>query len=74
MTKVVLASSMAKMESLACEKGCSEKDFMHKAALSIAAYVESFLTKKNLPRKVFLLVGKGNNGGDALASWLLLLV
>jgi ADP-dependent NAD(P)H-hydrate dehydratase / NAD(P)H-hydrate epimerase len=70
---VVTAQEMARIEGLACAEGASEQRFMENAGLSIAAVTENFVEEHYLPRKASLIVGKGNNGGDAFASGIALL-
>lgn len=70
---VVTAQEMARIEHVACAEGASEQRFMENAGASIAAITEEFIEENHLPRKVSLIAGKGNNGGDAFASGLALL-
>jgi hydroxyethylthiazole kinase-like uncharacterized protein yjeF len=62
--KVVTAQEMARVEGLACAQGASESVFMENAGKAIAARVAA----RALDKVVTLLVGKGNNGGDAYAA------
>lgn len=71
--KVVTAHEMARIEALAYAEGASEKLFMQKAGSGIADATERFLKSRGLPLVVTLLVGKGNNGGDAYAAGIHLL-
>lgn len=64
MEKVITAHEMTRIEQMAYANGASPGLFMENAGKSIAE-VLSFL---NLADQVFLLVGKGNNGGDAYAA------
>ncbi len=59
--KVVTALEMARIEQLAYADGASESQFMDNAGKAIAEIVEDCIEDK----VVTLLVGKGNNGGDA---------
>ncbi len=59
---------MQRLEKLAIKDGCSEEAFMLSAGQKIAARVLPFLEKRALPKRVAILVGKGNKGGDAFAS------
>lgn len=70
---VVTVQEMARLEQWACSDGASEKQFMENAGQSIAALTEHFIEENFLPRTVSLIVGKGNNGGDAFAAGLALL-
>ena len=72
--KVVSAKSMTKIEGIAYTQGCHELEFMENAGISIACYVEIFIQNSKLDPVVTLLVGKGNNGGDAYVAGLKLLL
>ena len=71
--KVVTSQEMARIEEMACAEGAFEQTFMEKAAEAIADSVEAFVQEKDLSQIVTLLVGKGNNGGDAYAAGALLI-
>lgn len=65
MKKVVTPQEMATLEEMAYREGCSNENFMEAAGFGIAKAIAkeySFFSKK----RVLILVGKGNNGGDAL--------
>lgn len=66
--KVVSPKTMQHLESLAYKDGYSEAAFMEEAAKGIAEAVEAFIKKWGLQKKVFLVCGKGNNGGDAYTA------
>ena len=66
--KVVTAHEMARIEGLAYAKGVLEVDYMENAGEAIADHVEHFVDLHGLDRQVTLLVGKGNNGGDAYVA------
>jgi NAD(P)H-hydrate epimerase len=66
--KVVSAQSMTKLEGLAYAGGCKEFDFMEGAGSSIAEKTEVFIQESKSSSQVTLLVGKGNNGGDAYVA------
>lgn len=66
--KVITSNEMARIEKLACDQGASELAFMEKAGDGIADAVEDYLEANHLVKEVTLLVGKGNNGGDAFAA------
>ncbi len=66
--KVVTADEMARIEGMAFAKGASEVDYMEHAAAAIADHIEYFINRHGLDQTVTLLVGKGNNGGDAYAA------
>jgi NAD(P)H-hydrate epimerase len=63
--KIVSASEMARLEKELVAKGASIEAWMAQAGMAIASAVEEFVSKRGLERTVTLLVGKGNNGGDA---------
>ncbi len=71
--KVVTASEMAEVERRAIHCGASALVFMQQAAQGIGVAVEEFALENSLRLFVTLLVGKGNNGGDALAAGVFLL-
>ncbi len=66
--KVVSSDEMARIEQLAYAEGASEVAFMEKAGEAVALAVEHFVVRNKLPKIATLLVGKGNNGGDAYAA------
>jgi len=66
--KVVAANEMARIEGLAYAKGAIERDFMENAGRGIAAHVEEYIKQHKVDKHVVLLVGKGNNGGDAYTA------
>ncbi len=66
--KVVTAHEMSRIEGLAYAEGVLEVDYMENAGKAIADHVERFIDQYELDRNVTLLVGKGNNGGDAYAA------
>ena len=63
--KVIASSEMARVEKLSMDEGASSKEYMLKAGLGISEKLQSYIDKKKLDKQVTLLVGKGNNGGDA---------
>ncbi len=69
--KIVTAEEIRKLEKLASSSDAGK--FMDKAASGIALITEQFIEKNNLPKKIILLTGKGNNGGDAYTAGALLL-
>ena len=66
--KVICAEEMARIEKLAYAQGASELEFMENAGLGIAEKTEAFIAARKLKKRITLLVGKGNNGGDAFAA------
>lgn len=65
---VVLPSEMKKAEVAAFSAGESELKYMENAGLLVARVVEDFLITPRSSEHVYLLIGKGNNGGDAFAA------
>ncbi len=63
--KVVSAKEITQIEKLACLEGCHEEEFMENAGRGIASRIESFVEQGSL---ITLLVGKGNNAGDAYVA------
>lgn len=70
MIPVVSALAMRELEQ-SC--GMAPATLMDKAAEGIARFIEAFVQDQDLPRQVLMMVGKGNNGGDAYTAGLLLL-
>lgn len=65
---VVTSQEMHRIEQLAVKEGESEEAFMAEAGRVIAAAAFDWIEKGKLSKRVALLVGKGNNGGDAYAA------
>ena len=63
--KVVNSKEMFDIEKQALASGISEKKMMRNAAKSIVKHLENSL-EINLIAGISILVGKGNNGGDAI--------
>jgi len=63
--KVVNSKEMFDLEKQALASGISEKKMMKNAAKSIVKHLENSL-EINLVAGISILVGKGNNGGDAI--------
>ena len=63
--KVVNSKEMFDLEKQALTSGISEKKMMKNAAKSIVKHLENSL-EINLIAGISILVGKGNNGGDAI--------
>ncbi|OGN70821.1 MAG: hypothetical protein A3I15_03370 [Chlamydiae bacterium RIFCSPLOWO2_02_FULL_49_12] len=70
--KVVTAEEMARIERSACDCGASDEAFMESAGKGIAHLTEEFVLECNGAKQALLLVGKGNNGGDAYVAGRLL--
>lgn len=66
--KIVTAHEMARIEGMAYAQGASELTFMENAGEAVAKATENFIQTHDLEKIVTLLVGKGNNGGDAYAA------
>ena len=71
--KVVTASEMAQTEKCSIAEGASAEAYMEQAATGIAKLLEAFVNRHHLEKKVTILIGKGNNGGDAFLVGKLLL-
>jgi len=70
--KIISAREMARIEKKSIEAGASSERYMLKAGEGIASHVEAFM-QKHQEKEITLLVGKGNNGGDAFVAGALLL-
>jgi len=66
--KVVNSEELARVE-----KGGDGEAFMQQAGREVARVAMEYLEEHNLPKKVTLLVGEGNNGGDAYCAGICLL-
>ncbi|PCI95274.1 bifunctional ADP-dependent NAD(P)H-hydrate dehydratase/NAD(P)H-hydrate epimerase [Candidatus Aerophobetes bacterium] len=63
--KITAAKEMARVERLSIEEGACDEKYMLDAAAGIEDALIDFISKQNLEKEITLLVGKGNNGGDA---------
>lgn len=70
--KVVSAQEMSRIETIGAKKNTHEQ-YMLEAGRQIAAQVIRYIEEHCLKKQVTLLVGKGNNGGDAFVAGLFLL-
>jgi hydroxyethylthiazole kinase-like uncharacterized protein yjeF len=70
--KIVTSEEMQRLEKRAVAAGHSAARFMDEAAKGIAAITKEFIEQLNLPKKIILLTGKGNNGSDAYTAGALL--
>jgi hydroxyethylthiazole kinase-like uncharacterized protein yjeF len=66
--KIVSSTQMANLEEKAYHNGASKEDFMEKAGQGIAEAVDCFANRHSISKNIFLLCGKGNNGGDAYVA------
>lgn len=71
--KVVTAEEMARVEKISLKFGGDLEKYMETAGRCVAEAVIRYIEEHQLVKEVTLLVGKGNNGGDAYAAgcWLL---
>lgn len=66
--KVIKASEMARIEHSSFEEGGSGQAYMETAGEGIARKLQKRVAEWGRKGEVALLVGKGNNGGDALTA------
>lgn len=59
---------MREIEESAMNSGISQEMLMNEAGKKIAEWVIEFIENNRLPTKIYLLAGKGNNGGDAYTA------
>jgi NAD(P)H-hydrate epimerase len=71
--KVVTVEEMARIEKKAIETGFSEEAFVEEAGRKIALAALAYIEAHQLPKSVYLLIGKGNNGSDAYSAGIQLL-
>jgi hydroxyethylthiazole kinase-like uncharacterized protein yjeF len=64
---VVTPEKMRTVEEKAYAEGCSEETFMEAAGQKVFAYAKK-IAKKHSLHKIYLVLGKGNNAGDALVA------
>ncbi len=64
---------MRRIEELSYKEGARPLDYMLQAGKGVATVAEHFILLHGLEKRVTLLVGKGNNGGDACAAGSILL-
>jgi len=69
---VITSAQMKHVETKAFESGESEQFYMENAGKGIAHEMETYLVTPKEAGTVYLLIGKGNNGGDALHAGALL--
>ena len=69
---IISSTQMQQIEARAFEAGQSQQLYMETAGAAIASELEAFLVTPNEVGTIYLLVGKGNNGGDALCAGSLL--
>ena len=65
MNRVATVNEMRNLERAAVQAGITESQIMEKAGATIAAKIKGIL-KPLSGRKILVLVGPGNNGGDGL--------
>jgi NAD(P)H-hydrate epimerase len=70
--KVVTAEEMARIEKVAISHGSSAEDFMQAAGVKVANAAERLLHKTG-GKRVVILTGPGNKGGDAYVAGMHLL-
>lgn len=67
MTSLVTAAEMRRLESLSVEQGATWADLMAQAGRGIADWALT-MVQQTIAAPVLVLVGPGNNGGDALVA------
>jgi ADP-dependent NAD(P)H-hydrate dehydratase / NAD(P)H-hydrate epimerase len=71
--KIVTAKEMQRIESIAFSEGVDEAQLMYNAGLAVANIASQMIEEVQSDKKVILLIGKGNNGGDAYVAGTFLL-
>ena len=66
--KVITSEEMARLEQKALRQGCSDEAFMAAAGLHVAETAQRLILEYGLSRRIVLLAGTGNNGGDGYAA------
>ncbi|MCY3974711.1 MAG: NAD(P)H-hydrate dehydratase [Simkaniaceae bacterium] len=65
---ILSAEEMQRVERISIREGASEEEYVSRAGLEVAEAALRLLEQKALPETVSLMVGKGNNGADALSA------
>lgn len=68
MKSIVTAQEMRHLEESCIQSGSSQETLMDRAGALIAQEVTHFCAHSLLPKKIFLLAGKGNNAGDGYTA------
>lgn len=63
--KVITALQMAEVEAKSIREGANADGYMKAAGRALAEVVEEYILDHELSKRLVLLIGKGNNGGDA---------
>lgn len=71
--KIISAKEMARLEQEAILEGISPEKFMTQAAENLAQAIDELVCELGAPKNITVIAGKGNNGGDGLATALCLL-
>ncbi|MDN3504954.1 MAG: NAD(P)H-hydrate dehydratase [Rhabdochlamydiaceae bacterium] len=71
--KVVSAAQMAQAEAQSVSDGANGAEYMKAAGRALFHLIEETIEQKELDKRVVLLIGKGNNGGDAYTAGTILL-
>lgn len=71
--RVITSKAMAHIEKLSVDEGASDEGYMLKAGEGIAAYVMQYIECNGCHKQITVIIGKGNNGGDAYVTGLFLL-
>jgi len=66
--KVITASEMKRVETISIDAGADAEAYMKQAAFGIATQVQQISQHLSKEKKITLLIGKGNNGGDAFCA------
>lgn len=70
---VLTSLEMRRIEQLAIREGSNEEAFMAEAGRQIALRALFWIEHFQLPKRIVLLIGKGNKGGDAYVAGIQLL-
>ncbi|MGM0439778.1 MAG: NAD(P)H-hydrate dehydratase [Chlamydiota bacterium] len=66
--KIVTTKEMQRIEGLAYDEGADPEEFMDNAGWGIAHFILQYIRHHELPKKLVVLCGSGNNSGDAYVA------
>ncbi|MDN3508031.1 MAG: NAD(P)H-hydrate epimerase, partial [Simkaniaceae bacterium] len=70
---MITSAEMARIEKISIDEGADSGIYMDRAGEGIAEFLDVLIERMECKKEVTLLVGKGNNGGDAFVAGRLLI-
>ncbi|MCH9612395.1 MAG: Bifunctional NAD(P)H-hydrate repair enzyme Nnr [Chlamydiia bacterium] len=65
---VITAKEMARIEKKSIDEGADPAAYMNEASANIAQVIDEYIQTNQLPKRVLMIIGVGNNGGDGFNS------